>query len=81
MLHILKIANCSKLLTKYSVIQHARGITLSNVRTRSIEKLLPRKDEFQVRHIGPQEQEQLEMLKTIGYKVLFYNYLKLKYVL
>ncbi|XP_053989014.1 glycine dehydrogenase (decarboxylating), mitochondrial [Hylaeus volcanicus] len=67
MLHILEIAKCSRLLNKHSVI---RGLTSSNVRMESIEKLLLRKDEFQIRHIGPREQEQLEMLKTVGYKSL-----------
>ncbi|EFN88530.1 Glycine dehydrogenase [decarboxylating], mitochondrial [Harpegnathos saltator] len=32
--------------------------------------MLPQKEEFQVRHIGPREHEQLKMLRTIGYKSL-----------
>ncbi|XP_076631388.1 glycine dehydrogenase (decarboxylating), mitochondrial [Colletes latitarsis] len=70
MLHILEMMKSSKLLIKHGVIQYARRLTISNTRTGSIEKLFPQKDEFQVRHIGPREEDQLEMLKTIGYNSL-----------
>ncbi|XP_076236398.1 glycine dehydrogenase (decarboxylating), mitochondrial [Calliopsis andreniformis] len=70
MLHILDATKCLRLLGKYSVIKQARGIRISNVFRESVEKLLPQKDEFQVRHIGPREHDQLEMLKTIGFQSL-----------
>lgn len=80
MLRILDIAKCSRSLSKNSVIQQARGLTLSNASRERIEKLLPQKDEFQIRHIGPREYEQLEMLKTVGFEVAssYLTYLNIK---
>lgn len=69
MLHILQLAKPSKVLGKNSVLRYARGLALSNVRKEKVEKLFSKNDEFQIRHIGPREYEQLEMLKTIGFKV------------
>ncbi|CAK9826760.1 Glycine dehydrogenase (decarboxylating), mitochondrial [Anthophora retusa] len=70
MLHILKLPRCSKLLNKNNVLRHARGLTLSNLRSGKLERLLLEKDEFQTRHIGPRKHEQLEMLKTLGFESL-----------
>ncbi|XP_076684686.1 glycine dehydrogenase (decarboxylating), mitochondrial [Andrena cerasifolii] len=70
MLRILDIAKSSRLLSKNSVIQQARGLTSRERERERIEKLLPQKDEFQIRHIGPREYEQLEMLKTVGFESL-----------
>ncbi|CAK9817807.1 Glycine dehydrogenase (decarboxylating), mitochondrial [Anthophora plagiata] len=67
MLHILKLIRYSKLLNKNNVLRHARGLTLSNLRSGKLERLLLEKDEFQTRHIGPRKHEQLEMLKTLGF--------------
>lgn len=69
MIRILNVTKCPRSLSKYSAIKQARGLTLSNVSRENIANLLPQKDEFQVRHIGPRECEQLEMLKTIGFEV------------
>ncbi|XP_017787449.1 PREDICTED: glycine dehydrogenase (decarboxylating), mitochondrial [Habropoda laboriosa] len=70
MFRILKLTQCSRLLNKNSVLRHARGLTLSNFRNGNLEKLFPKKDEFQTRHIGPRKHEQLEMLKTLGFESL-----------
>ncbi|CAK9818111.1 Glycine dehydrogenase (decarboxylating), mitochondrial [Anthophora quadrimaculata] len=70
MLHILKLIRCSKLLNKNNVLRHARGLTLSNLRSGKLERLLLEKDEFQTRHIGPRKHEQLQMLKTLGFESL-----------
>lgn len=35
----------------------------------NFQKLFPDKNEFQSRHIGPRDFDQLEMLKTIGFNV------------
>lgn len=50
--------------------QHAHGLRLNNLR-KNLDKLLPQKEEFQARHIGPREHEQMEMLKLIGFKVTY----------
>lgn len=42
---------------------------MSNLR-KNIDKLLPQREEFQARHIGPREHEQMEMLRSIGFKNL-----------
>ncbi|XP_033337862.2 glycine dehydrogenase (decarboxylating), mitochondrial [Megalopta genalis] len=70
MLRILEIAKCSTLLGKRKMIQQTRGLVLNHVRSENIDELLPRKDEFQHRHIGPRKEEQLRMLETIGFKSL-----------
>lgn len=70
MLHMLEIAKCSRLLSEHRVIQHIRGLALNNARTGKINILCPREDEFERRHIGPREEEQLDMLRTVGFKVL-----------
>ncbi|XP_076303352.1 glycine dehydrogenase (decarboxylating), mitochondrial [Lasioglossum baleicum] len=70
MLRILEVAKRSYLLRKCKLTQHTRGLVSSNVKAENIEKLLPQKDEFELRHIGPREKEQLDMLKTIGFKSL-----------
>lgn len=72
MLHMLKIAKCSRLLSEHRVIKHVRGLAVNNVRTGNTNVLCTRKDEFELRHIGPREEEQLDMLRTIGFKVLQY---------
>ncbi|XP_076757036.1 glycine dehydrogenase (decarboxylating), mitochondrial [Xylocopa sonorina] len=69
MLHILRLAKCKRLLNKHSVLPHVRELTLKNFDREKL-KLFPQNEEFQVRHIGPREHEQLEMLKTIGFKSL-----------
>lgn len=69
MQHTLKVAHCTKLLNKHNIVaQHVRG--LSNLRM-NIDKLLSQKEEFQARHIGPREHEQMEMLRLIGFKVTY----------
>ncbi|XP_031830270.2 glycine dehydrogenase (decarboxylating), mitochondrial [Nomia melanderi] len=70
MLHMLEIAKCSRLLSEHRVIQHLRGLALNNARTGNINVLCSREDEFALRHIGPREEEQLDMLRTIGFKSL-----------
>ncbi|XP_035740345.1 glycine dehydrogenase (decarboxylating), mitochondrial-like [Vespa mandarinia] len=42
----------------------------NSTKTINIERLLPQKDEFQNRHIGPREYELTQMLQTIGFKNL-----------
>lgn len=69
---MLKIARCSRLLNQYdTVVQHMRGLQLSSLQRQNLERLLPQREEFQARHIGPREHEQIEMLKLIGYKVIY----------
>lgn len=59
-----------KLLNKRNIVtQRAHGFRLSNLR-KNLAKLLPQKEEFQARHIGPREHEQKEMLRLIGFKNL-----------
>ncbi|XP_029668519.1 glycine dehydrogenase (decarboxylating), mitochondrial [Formica exsecta] len=70
MQHTLKVTRYSRLLNKHNIIaQHARGLRLSNLQN-NLDKLLPSKEEFQARHIGPREHEQIEMLRLIGFKSL-----------
>jgi len=70
MQYILKITKCSKFLNKYNIVaQHKRSLQLSSQR-QNMKKLLPQKEEFQARHIGPREHEQIEMLRLIGFKVI-----------
>ena len=59
------------MLNRHNIFQHARKLALSNLRKEKFDKLFLQKDEFQIRHIGPRQYEQLEMLETIGFKVVF----------
>lgn len=71
MQHTLKVARYTRLFNKHNIVaQHARGLRLSNLR-KNVDKLLPQKEEFQARHIGPREHEQIEMLRLIGFKVTY----------
>lgn len=72
MQYTLKMARCSRLLNKHNIVaQHMRGLQLSSLQNKqNMNKLLPQKEEFQARHIGPREHEQIEMLKLIGFKVI-----------
>jgi len=71
-MHTLNMARCSKLLNKHNIIvRYVRGLQLNNLQKQNLEKLLPRQEEFQTRHIGPREYEQIEMLQTIGFKVIY----------
>jgi hypothetical protein len=38
-----------------------------------LAKLFPRCEEFPVRHIGPREQEQTQMLEFLGFRVSYLN--------
>ncbi|KYM81421.1 Glycine dehydrogenase [decarboxylating], mitochondrial [Atta colombica] len=70
MQYTLKITKCSKFLNKYNIVaQHKRSLQLS-LQRQNMKKLLPQKEEFQARHIGPREHEQIEMLRLIGFKNL-----------
>lgn len=71
MQHILKIGRYLELLSKRNIVtQRAHGLRLSNLR-KNLDKLLPQKKEFQARHIGPRQHEQMEMLRLIGFKVTY----------
>lgn len=70
MSYLFELAKCTRLLNKRSVYRHAHGLTLNNLQKENVSELLLQKDEFQIRHIGPRQYEQLEMLKTIGFKSL-----------
>lgn len=71
MQYTLKMAKCSRLLNKHNIVtQHMRGSQLISSHKQNMNKLLPQKEEFQTRHIGPREHEQIEMLKLIGFKVI-----------
>lgn len=66
----LRVTQCSKQLCKHSKISlhiHKYNSTTAT----NIERLLPQKDEFQNRHIGPREYELTKMLQTIGFKVRY----------
>lgn len=71
MLYISGLTKYTRLLNRRNIFQHARKLTLSNVRKEKFDKLFLQKDKFQIRHIGPRQYEQLEMLETIGFKVVF----------
>lgn len=72
MSYLFKLAKCTRLLNKRNAHRlHAHGLTLNNLQKENIGELLLQKDEFQIRHIGPRQYEQLEMLETIGFKVVF----------
>lgn len=71
MQHTLKMGRYLKLLNKRNIVtQCAHELRLSNLR-KNLDKLLPQKEEFQIRHIGPREHEQMEMLRLIGFKVTY----------
>ncbi|XP_033355278.1 glycine dehydrogenase (decarboxylating), mitochondrial isoform X2 [Bombus vosnesenskii] len=70
MSHLFKLAKCTRLLNKRNAHRHAHGLTLNNLQKENVGELLLQKDEFQIRHIGPRQYEQLEMLETIGFKSL-----------
>lgn len=55
--------------------KHSRGLKLNHVRAARFEKLFPPREEFEMRHIGPRIQDQKEMLKTLGFKVIENLYL------
>lgn len=64
----LRVTRCSKRLCKHNKIPlHVHKY--NSTATTNIERLLPQKDEFQNRHIGPREYELTQMLQTIGFKV------------
>lgn len=70
MQYTLKMVKCSRLFNKHNIVtQYMRGLHLSSHR-QNMSKLLPQKEEFQTRHVGPREHEQIEMLRLIGFKVL-----------
>lgn len=74
MQYTLKMAKCSRFLNKYNIVaQHMRGLQLSSSQKQNMSKLLPQKEEFQARHIGPREHEQIEMLRLIGFKVICFR--------
>lgn len=65
------MAKCCKLLNKHNIAtRYARGLQSSTSQKKKLEGLLPQKEEFQDRHIGPREHEQIKMLRTIGYQVI-----------
>lgn len=67
---IVKLSTCSQLLcVQKSAAKYGRTLALCSARMSNLEKLFPKREEFQTRHIGPREHEQLEMLQTIGFKV------------
>lgn len=70
MLYIFKLRKCT-ILNKYNIFRYTHGLTLNNIRKEKVNEIFPQKHEFQIRHIGPRQYEQLEMLKTIGYKVIY----------
>ncbi|KOX69058.1 Glycine dehydrogenase [decarboxylating], mitochondrial [Melipona quadrifasciata] len=70
MLYIFGLTKYTRLLNRHNIFQHVRKLTLSNLRKEKFDKLFLQKDEFQIRHIGPRQYEQLEMLETIGFKNL-----------
>lgn len=70
MLYVSKMARCCRL-HKYSTITRCtRGLQSSTSQKKKLEGLLSQKEEFQDRHIGPREREQIKMLRTIGYQVI-----------
>lgn len=69
-MYIFKLRKCM-MLNKYNIFRFTHGLTLNNIRKEKVNEIFPQKHEFQIRHIGPRQYEQLEMLKTIGYKVIY----------
>ncbi|XP_017761990.1 PREDICTED: glycine dehydrogenase (decarboxylating), mitochondrial [Eufriesea mexicana] len=60
-----------RLLNTHTRFYHTYGSLLTNLQKEKVGELFPEnKDEFQIRHIGPRQHEQLEMLETIGFKSL-----------
>lgn len=73
MQYTLKMAECSRLLNKHNIVtRHIRSLQLSSSHRQNISKLFLQKEEFQARHIGPREHEQIEMLRLIGFKVIYF---------
>ncbi|KAH0550148.1 glycine dehydrogenase (decarboxylating), mitochondrial [Cotesia glomerata] len=65
----LKFSRCAKFLqTQDNLMRYVRGAAVGT-QALKFDKLF-REREFQSRHIGPRDHEQLEMLKTIGFKSL-----------
>lgn len=72
MLHIFKLTKYTRLLNTHTRFCHAYGLLLTNLQKEKVGELFPEsEDEFPIRHIGPRQHEQLEMLETIGFKVVF----------
>lgn len=71
MSYLCKLEKCTRLLNKRNAYRYAHRLTLNNLQKENVSELFLQKDEFQIRHIGPRHYEQLEMLKTIGFKVVF----------
>lgn len=71
MSYLFKLAKCTRLLNKRNAYRHVHGLPWNNLQKENVSELFLQKDEFQIRHIGPRQYEQLEMLKTIGFKVVF----------
>lgn len=63
-----RFSRCTKFLVQDN-FKRVRGLAVST-RAFKFDELF-REREFQSRHIGPRDHEQLEMLKTIGFKVRF----------
>ncbi|XP_011308791.1 glycine dehydrogenase (decarboxylating), mitochondrial [Fopius arisanus] len=70
----LRLSRCTRLL---SIQKNSKQLSKSlatppvgHQRCMKYEELLPEKDEFQSRHIGPRDCDQLEMLKAIGFQSL-----------
>lgn len=73
MLYALKMTRCYRLLNKHNIVtRYTRKLqSTSTSQKKKLEGLLPQTEKFQVRHIGPREHEQIKMLRTIGYQVIY----------
>ncbi|KAK0167223.1 hypothetical protein PV327_004652 [Microctonus hyperodae] len=67
----LRLSRCTRLIQIHRGIKHdvRRQIIIDQGQSTKFDKLFPERD-FQSRHIGPRDHEQLEMLKTIGFTSL-----------
>lgn len=69
---VLTIVSKQKLYQQHAVLccegKYLRHCSSGNT-SRVVNSLLPTHDEFSIRHIGPRESDQTEMLRTLGLQV------------
>ncbi|XP_015115233.1 glycine dehydrogenase (decarboxylating), mitochondrial [Diachasma alloeum] len=67
----LRLSRCTRLVSmQKSSKKFSRSLVMSHQRCMKYEELLPEREEFQSRHIGPRDCDQKEMLRTIGFESL-----------
>lgn len=72
--YLLTSVSKDKLYPQISATCHQRivHLRLSSSSSNALNTLLPSHDNFCIRHIGPRESDQADMLKFLGYEVRFF---------